>query len=413
MNEQEYAIIGYLITDPRLFVEIPPGFTSEMFGNKTAAVAFRIISDCIQTDTTPTPELLAGKLGTSVLQLKQYTDQISTDTPPVRELLDLVLDEYRSKNINQVCTDALENLLQSPPQDVIAETIDQLLAIDRVDEKAASGPLTPEIQEFFNDSRTASEEERPPGLAFGLREFDFFIQGLEKGDVTIICGCTSTGKTTYAQNLAWELLKQGRRIGLLSIEMNRRQLAGRFIAHHAGISYRTLRAGDLNPVEWQRYTHACQTATELMPNLFVSTYPGPEMKAFKMDMRRAISTGPLDLIVVDYLQLLVPFFSGKNATQKTTDASWALKTMAQSLDVPVIGISQLRRIASELPGLDDLRGSGAIENDASNVLALHDEGEEAALKTEIKILVLKNRNGPKGEYYVEFNKPTFTFTEVV
>ena len=253
-----------------------------------------------------------------------------------------------------------------------------------------------------------------PGLSTGLKDLDKFILGLNKGELILIAARPAMGKTSIALNIAMDVAKNSdKTVAVFSLEMSREQLVSRLLAREASVPSQNMLTGQLSPDEWRRLASAAQmvSATDMRidDNSMLTV---ADMNA---QCRRLSNLG---LVVIDYLQLMQSA-GGKssyneNRQQAVSDISRMLKIMAKELNVPVICLSQLNRAAvgrsDKRPMLNDLRDSGAIEQDADVVIGLHREGyydQESSDPYLAEAIVLKNRKGQTGTVYLQW-LPEFT-----
>ena len=256
------------------------------------------------------------------------------------------------------------------------------------------------------------------GVRSGISTLDHITGGWQKSDLTIIAARPSVGKTSLALNIAQHAaIKEGKRVAVFSLEMSKDQLTTRLMAGVSGVDIFRIRRGEVEGFDLARIAasvHWLEKAT-----IFIDDSPVASPVDLRSKARRLSSDGGLDLIIVDYLQLMMPAKQTKdgNRVVETSDISRGLKAMARELNVPVIALSQLSRASEHREGgqprLADLRDSGAIEQDADLVLLLwRPNGQEHGQATEkIKLSLSKHRNGPTGEIDLTFVKATTTFKE--
>ena len=256
------------------------------------------------------------------------------------------------------------------------------------------------------------------GVRSGISTLDHITGGWQKSDLTIIAARPSVGKTSLALNIAQHAaIKEGKRVAVFSLEMSKDQLTTRLMAGVSGVDIFRIRRGEVEGFDLARIAasvHWLEQAT-----IFIDDSPVASPVDLRSKARRLSSDGGLDLIIVDYLQLMMPAKQTKdgNRVVETSDISRGLKAMARELNVPVIALSQLSRASEHREGgqprLADLRDSGAIEQDADLVLLLwRPNGQEHGQATEkIKLSLSKHRNGPTGEIDLTFVKATTTFKE--
>ena len=254
----------------------------------------------------------------------------------------------------------------------------------------------------------------------GLDGLDEILDGLQRSELIILAGRTSMGKTSLALNIARNVaLDQGGCIAVFSLEMSRESLVQRLISGETGVNSRSVRPGKHSEEDEPRIMDAQGVLSAA--SIYIDDSPQLRVVEMRSKARRLHYEHPLDLVVIDYLQLLVGEGRGENRVQELASITRALKGLARELDVPVIALSQLSRAVegrtSHIPQLSDLRESGSIEQDADVVLFIH--REEAYYKTQEEwerehfgedfprgladIFVAKHRNGPTGSVKVRFH----------
>ena len=256
------------------------------------------------------------------------------------------------------------------------------------------------------------------GVGSGIAALDHMTGGWQPSDLTILAARPSVGKTAMALNIAQHAaIKEGKRVAIFSLEMSRDQLATRLMAGVSGVDIFRIRRGEVEGMDLARIAsgvHQLEGA-----KIFIDDSPVASPIDLRSKARRLDAEGGLDLIIVDYLQLMMPTKATKdgNRVTETSDISRGLKAMARELNVPVIALSQLSRASEHREGgqprLADLRDSGAIEQDADLVMLLWRQGgqEHGAPQESVKLAVAKHRNGPTGELDLVFTKATTTFSD--
>lgn len=244
------------------------------------------------------------------------------------------------------------------------------------------------------------------GIPTGFSSLNTLLGGWQRSDLIIIAARPSMGKTSLALGSALAAAKAGHRVGVLSLEMSRRQLGIRLHGMGAPIDVHALRTGRLNYQGWWHFAEAAQRLETLpfwIDDSSILTVEQVAAKARQLKAREG-----LDLLVVDYLQLL-HILHAESRQQGVAEASRKLKLLAKELDIPVIVLSQLSRDCDRRPDprpvLADLRDSGAIEQDADVVLFLYREEvyrPETEEKGIAEILIRKHRNGPIGDRRLKF-----------
>lgn len=251
------------------------------------------------------------------------------------------------------------------------------------------------------------------GLPTGFRDLDRMTSGLQPSDLILVAARPSMGKTAFTLNIAQNVgVRQHKTVAFFSLEMSQEQLVQRLLCQIAHIDSQKLRTGQLNSdEEWTRLTDACDKLYE--SPIYIDDTPGISVAEMRSKARRLKSEHGLDLIIVDYLQLM----QGRNAEsrqQEISEISRSLKALARELKVPLIALSQLSRSVEsrqdKRPMLSDLRESGALEQDADIVSFLYREDyydKETENQYITEVILAKHRNGPVGSVKLYF-KNEFT-----
>ncbi|ACL72015.1 replicative DNA helicase [Thioalkalivibrio sulfidiphilus] len=247
------------------------------------------------------------------------------------------------------------------------------------------------------------------GLPTGYSEFDEMTSGLQGGDLVIVAGRPSMGKTSFAMNIAeYAALKQQAPVAVFSMEMPGEQLSMRLLSSMGRINQQRLRTGRLEDDDWPRFTSAVSMLSEAQ--LYIDDSPALSPTEVRARARRLMREHKkLGLIVIDYLQLMQVPGSNENRTTEISEISRGLKALAKELSVPVIALSQLNRGLEQRPNkrpvMSDLRESGAIEQDADLICFIYrDEvyNPESPDKGTAEIIIAKQRNGPIGTVRLTF-----------
>ena len=259
--------------------------------------------------------------------------------------------------------------------------------------------------------------QRVTGVETGFRDLDNMTSGLQPSELVILASRPSVGKTALALNVAARAAIQHQKsVGIFSLEMSKESLVIRLLCGEGRIDSHKLRTGFSSPEDWNRMSQALGRLAQAP--IFIEDTPALSVMQIRAKARRQAAEKGLDLLVVDYLQLITGGGRFENRTQEVSYISRSLKSIAKELNVPVLALSQLSRAPEgrqgHLPQLSDLRESGSIEQDADVVLFLHrpdmyrrQAGEEPEGKTEL--IVGKQRNGPTGRVNLVFLKPYALF----
>ncbi len=255
------------------------------------------------------------------------------------------------------------------------------------------------------------------GIPTGFERVDKLLGGLQRSDLVILAARPSVGKTSLALGFAHNAAKKhNQRVAFFSLEMSNEQVVQRIISAETGINAQRLRRGEIEQDEWGRFMKAASDLAETY--FYIDDTPGASALELRTKARRLHAEVGVDLIVVDYLQLMRGDFRSENRVQEISSISRALKALARELNVPVLALSQLSRSVEsrtdKRPILSDLRESGAIEQDADVVMFIYrDEmyNENTEWPNIADIMVAKHRNGPTGTVQLYFRKELAQFLE--
>jgi replicative DNA helicase len=253
------------------------------------------------------------------------------------------------------------------------------------------------------------------GLPTGFKELDNMLSGLQNSDLIILAARPSMGKTTLALDISrLAAVNHDKSILIFSLEMSSQQLVDRMLSAQSRVNAWNLRTGNLSSD--REFSQIRDSLDKLAKaKIFIDDQAGNSIVRMKALARRIKAEKGVDLIVVDYLQLMTTSKNYDSMVNQVTEISRSLKSLAKELDVPVLALSQLSRAVESRggkPRLSDLRDSGSIEQDADVVMFIHreDKGKDESERTNIaEILIEKHRNGPTGKVDLYFDEKTTTF----
>ena len=259
-------------------------------------------------------------------------------------------------------------------------------------------------------------KEHVTGVPTGFRELDRLTAGLQKSDFVIIAGRPSMGKTAFALNVAEEVaVTAGRPVLVFSLEMAKEQLVQRLLCAEARVDSHRVRTGYLEAADWKRIGMAAGRLADAP--LFIDDTANLSVLEARAKARRIRAEHGLELVVIDYLQLMQGRWRAENRQQEISEISRSLKALAKELEVPVVALSQLSRAVEARggdasPRLSDLRDSGALEQDADVIVFLHRPGLYKENPSDVEknltdVIIGKQRNGPTDKLQLVF-KPEYT-----
>lgn len=249
------------------------------------------------------------------------------------------------------------------------------------------------------------------GVPTGFKDVDHIFNGLQKSDLILVAARPAMGKTAFTLNIAQNVtMLYDKTVAFFSLEMGKEQLVGRILSSVAGVSSEKLRRANMDPADWEKVIAAADRMSK--SKLFIDDTPGLTVQDMRSKLRRLKVEHGLDLVIVDYIQLMQGRNSGKgseNRQQEVSEISRNLKLIAREFNVPLIALSQLSRSVESRPDkrpvLSDLRESGSLEQDADIVIFLYrdkyyDENSEKGDNAEV--LIRKHRNGSVGTVELRF-----------
>ncbi|HSQ26972.1 MAG TPA: replicative DNA helicase [Anaerolineales bacterium] len=272
------------------------------------------------------------------------------------------------------------------------------------------------LSEYYERiDQLSSRDEETYGVPTGFIDLDRLLGGLQPSDLLIVAGRPGMGKTAFMLSAAKNAAqKHKKHVAIFSLEMANEQLVQRLISQETGIDSQRLRTGKLTEDEWPLFNHAIEVLSDTM--IFLDDTPALTPLQLRTKCRRLHLEFQLDLILVDYLQLMTSGSRNENRVQEVSYISRNLKVLARELNVPVLAAAQLSRAveqrADKDPQLSDLRESGSLEQDADIVMFIHrpEIYEKDTLKQNIaQIKVAKHRNGPVGTIELVFRSKIAKF----
>jgi replicative DNA helicase len=343
--------------------------------------------------------------------------------PVIEEYIRIVKDKSLLRKLMIICSAAIARAADQSETalEVLGSAEASLMEVTEKGITRGLEPLDQIVQHSFGTIDNLYKQSREvTGLATDFITFDRMTSGLQKGELIIIAARPSMGKTALAINIAQNAaVNHEAKVAVFSLEMSKESLLRRMLASQAWVDQRKLQTGFLGREDQQKLQAALGQLVE--SRLFIDDSAGISLAEMRAKARRLKqNAGGLDLIVVDYLQLMsatLPSAGGKryeNRTQEVSAISRGLKALAKELDVPVVALSQLSRASErrgddKRPMLSDLRESGSIEQDADVVCFIHREAyynrteelsEDERAKSEI--IIAKQRNGPTGTVHLNF-----------
>ncbi len=308
-------------------------------------------------------------------KLIRTSDAISEACYLEKESLDTILDDTEKSVFNLVQSRSGSDFV--PIRDLVIEELDRI-------ENAAKQP------------------GHVTGLSTGFADLDFILAGMQKSDLLLLAARPSMGKTALALNIAQHVaIREKKPVAIFSLEMSREQLVSRLLAMESRVDSKLIRNGNLSDSDWDQLISSAGVIGQ--SNIIIDDTPGISVSELRSRCRKFKLEYKVELIILDYLQLMSGGRRADSRQQEISDISRALKQIARELKVPLLALSQLSRQVEQRPDhrpmLSDLRESGAIEQDADVVMFIYRDdyyNEDSDQRGVAEIHVAKQRNGPTG-----------------
>ncbi|HEY8363287.1 MAG TPA: replicative DNA helicase [Tissierellaceae bacterium] len=321
------------------------------------------------------------------------------------------------KSCNEIILKSYENLEEVNA--IIEQAEKSIFDITLGKQREGFAPINEVLLKSFSKIEERAASQNPiTGITTGFIDLDYKLSGLQRSDLILVAARPSMGKTAFALNLATNAaLKGGAKVAIFSLEMSKEQLVQRMISATAHVDLQKIISGRLSEDEWIQIINAMGPLSQAQ--IFIDDTAAISLMEMKAKCRRLKIEKGLDLILIDYLQLMQSESRHENRQQEISAISRGLKALAKELECPVVALSQLSR-APELrsdhrPILSDLRESGAIEQDADVVLFLYrDEyyNPDTDKKNIGEVIIAKHRNGPTGSVELVFKKEFTKFVNM-
>ena len=425
--EAERAVLCSILLDNAVMADVLENVRVEDFFDKRNSILFKTMARLYEQGSPIDVITLTNKLKEDgILDLAggySYCLELP-DVLPTASNASYYAEIIRKKSVLRrlidVCT-TISTVCYSEPENV-EEAVD--LAQEKIfnvcEERLSSGfvalsDTTEETEQYLQ--RLSQGNTTYTGVPSGFADLDKYTSGFQKGDLVIVAGRPSMGKTAFALNVAINAASTGQAVAVFSLEMSVKQLVLRVVSSVSGIDNYHLRTGYMRKEEWDKLPNAFDHLRNL--SIYIDDSPMLSVLDIRAKARKIKLEKNISLIIVDYLQLMKGTKT-ESRVQEITDISRSLKILAKELNIPVIAVSQLNRGVesrdNKMPMLADLRESGAIEQDADVILFIYrDEmyNEKTQEKNIARVKIGKQRNGPAGmTIKMSFFSDTMTFKDL-
>nr|WP_276938036.1 replicative DNA helicase [Helcococcus sueciensis] len=421
----EKAILGLAIVHNDLINNLMEKIKSEDFQDLRNALVFNAITqlnmdyDSIDFNMVNNQLELMGKL--SDIGGETYVMEL-TDPTYFRANYDSYLEIVKEKSMRRKLLKFGDDVLnkvstsQEKSEELIANFSTQLFNLSEYDNKEGLVRLSDTIEEAFNYmTEMASNQSDITGITTGFRDIDRQLSGFQNSDFLLLAARPSVGKTALGINMGLNAALVGKKVAVFSLEMSRRQIFQRILSIITRVELQDIISGNIKKEDWPLLYKSISKFQEL--DMYIDDTASISITELRAKSKRMKIEKGLDLIVIDYLQLMTADMGrNDNRQQEISNISRGLKALAKELNIPVLALSQLSRKSEERsnkrPMLSDLRESGAIEQDADVVMMLYREDyydEDSEEQNIIEVITAKHRNGPTGTNKLYFKKENTSF----
>ena len=426
VSDMEFELLGMLLLkEGKVIPTVSAILKSEDFFREEHKIIYDTILNLYVRKITPNMLTIAEELRrTDELDKVGYNrvlslGQVAFTTAYAEDYANKIKEKSSLRQLIQAGEEIVEEAYDdNKPVDEILDNAEK--KIFRVTSKSGGVEIEivqPILQRAFEMIQAAVESKGPTGVSSGFSEFDNVTSGLQKSDLILIAARPSMGKTALALNLALNASMKNNVVAIFSLEMSKEQIGKRLLSLYSGIDSHKLNTGELTENEIIEVAKVMDNLSEI--KLFIDDTAAISILELRSKARRLMNERGLDLIIIDYLQLMQGKSASRNEVnrqQEISEISRSLKALARELKVPIVALSQLSRgvelRADKRPLLSDLRESGSLEQDADIVIFLYREeyyNHETEDVNIAEVIVAKNRNGPTKSMKLYFERECMRF----
>jgi replicative DNA helicase len=420
--EAEEALIGSVLINPEAYVLVSDFLKAEDFYRSTYQQVWDVVEYLVEREEIPDLVSISDELDHRKVHLGDQTNgfyltELMNRVPTSNnaEMYGrMIEDRAVRRRLLQAAGMIATTAQQDSAEEALANAEEQLFAIAQKRSVSSYTPISDIIANCTDLMNQARENKSQfIGLPTMFTDLDLLLKGLRKKALYILAARPRVGKTSLLLALAYHIaVYQKKRVVIFSLEMGKEELTFRLISQIAGVSSNDLQLGNVEDEDWDRVVHAMSVVSE--SGMVIDETGGLSVAQLRSRCRQIQAKGGLDIVFVDYLQLLSASRqdgrSYNNRVDEIGDVSRKLKSLAKELDVPVFALAQLSRAVEQrgdkIPQLSDLRESGSIEQDSDCVMFIHREAlynPNTERQNEADIIIAKNRGGSEGEVTLAWN----------
>ena len=426
--EAEQSVIGSMLMDKDAVADAADILIRDDFYSSQYGIMFECMEELFNEGkaidlVTVQNRLREKDVPPEVASLESVKDIMNTvpTAANVKSYANIVHDKavmrrliHASDDISNTCYAGKE-----PLEDILADTEKSIFTVLQQRNSSGTVPIAKIAEEVLNRIEEASKNKNPvTGIPTGFVDLDYKTSGFQPSDLVLIAARPSMGKTAFVLNVVRTVaMKKKRPCMIFSLEMSKEQLVNRLLSMESDIDAQKLRTGNLTDADWDSLVKAVVNVSKA--ELVIDDTPGISMTELRSKCRKVKLEKGLDLIVIDYLQLMSGGKRNENRQQEISEISRNLKALAREMECPVVALSQLSRAPEQRPDhrpmLSDLRESGAIEQDADIVMFLYRDdyyNQDSEHPGEAEVIIAKQRNGPIGTVTLIWDAATTRFKNI-
>jgi len=408
--DAERSILGSILLDPEVVITASEMISGRDFYLKEHGIIFDTMVDMYNKKITLDFVTLQDKLRETNLPEEAYSADkinsfmdIATTSAGIKHHCKIVYEKAVRRRLVKACEE-ISSKCYAGKEDMgeLLDTTEK--TIFDIVQKRNTEDFVPINQIVMNSLRMIEKAHNTDGtvtgIASGFTDLDYKTTGFQPSDLILLAARPSMGKTALALNIAIHVAAvEKKHVAIFSLEMSKEQLVNRLLAQESHVDSHKIRTGNLEDKEWAALITGAETVGKSF--LFIDDTPGISIAELRSKCRKQQLESGLDMIIIDYLQLMSGSGKAESRQNEVSEISRSLKAIARELSVPIIALSQLSRKvedrADHKPQLSDLRESGAIEQDADVVMFIDRERYETEEVNKATVIIAKQRNGPIGD----------------
>lgn len=429
--EAEQSVLGSLLIDKEAIIRVADFLTPQDFYLPVHEKIYQTILDLFsQTKPIDILSLTAALKDSGQLKeiggstyLAELVNLVTTSSN-IEHFAKIIKEKKILRDLIRASAEITEGALSTPTElDEFLDRVEQkIFTVSQASVQRAFIPLHEELKTAYERiEKLHHGGSALRGVTTGFPNLDNLLSGLQRSDLIVLGARPSLGKTALALDMARQAAtKGGATVGFFSLEMSREQVIDRLISAESQVSLWKIRTGRItDDFEFEMIQHTLDRLSQA--SLFIDDTPSPTIMQMRSMARRLQAERGLNLLIIDYLQLVTPRTGSDNLVQQVTEISRGLKALARELNIPVLALSQLSRAIDQrdhkIPRLSDLRESGSIEQDADVVMFIYrkdrDKIEVAPEEQNVaQVIIAKHRNGPLGTVDLKFDQERVTFRPI-